>query len=210
MGLDWVVIAKQDGAREVNPTEAIGARRVDPADEEVMAILHDVWSEGDRAQPFADFVRGLAAQEVPPIVIPFGLGFEAALPAVRAEVQYYGYRGQALLPDGNRVLRQRQDAGWSSDTLYADMPDAAAIEARRLALAQALSAYAEANVSICALARRYYASFRAQDQAAGAAIEDEFTDQDMADHVFEIFAVLGAIDWLAFWSDKGFRIAADH
>lgn len=210
MGLDWVVLAKERDGVEINPTEAIGAKRASRDDPEVMDELRRIWEAGDQSQPFDGFVEDAVSQVVPPIVVTFGSGFEAAIPAVRAEVQYYGFRGKAIEPKGNRVSAFAERNGHDLSWLYGDLESQGDIEAKIAQLVQIIDHYRRGNPDITSLAESYYHAWRQRNLAEMEKFEQAFeSDPDAEDHLFELYAFFGVIDWLRFWSDKGFKIAAD-
>ncbi len=116
MGLDWVVLAREEGDAEINPTEVIGAVRASRGDPDVVAALREIWAQQQSDDTFEEFLDHVVNQDPPPIVLPYGSDLSDAMPAVRAEAQYYGFRGKALEPSLSRVSaaaeRDGEDFGW--------------------------------------------------------------------------------------------------
>jgi hypothetical protein len=211
MGLDLVIMAKQQYGIEINPTEVIGARRASRDDPEVMERLRTVWDAGDKASTFDEFVDELIAREFPPVVIHFGDGFEAAIPAVAAEGQYYGYRGKAIEPAGNRISAFAESNGHDLSWLYGKHGTKRVIESRINLLQRILDGYRDDNAEITTITEEYYHVWRRRDFAELEKLEQSFPDDpDSKDHIFELYSYFGAIDWFRFWADKGFAIAAEY
>ena len=206
MGLDLVVLAKGN----LNPTDAIGARRADRNDTQVMEELRRIWNAGDQTITFDAFVDDAVSGEVPPIVIAYGEDFESAKPAVQAEVQYYGYRGKSIEPGHNRVAVFAEDNGHDMSWLYGELVTQAEIESTIGMLQQTLDEYLAKNTEIAPSAREYYQAWLRRDAEEPEEIVQLFQDDPEAqEHVFELFSFFGVIDWLRFWADKGFIIKGD-
>lgn len=85
------------------------------------------------------------------------------------------------------------------------------IEAKIHLLQQILPNYRRENAEITSLAERHYGAWRRRDSAEAQKIEQTFQDDpETEEHVFELYSLFGAIDWLRFWADKGYKIAADY
>jgi len=211
MGLDWVVVAREDGEVPVYPTEILGARRASRDDSEVLAELRRIWESGAQESSFDEFVEQLVSQEVPPVVIGFGEGCESAAPAVVAEGQYYGYRAKAIEPSLNRISVFAEQNGIEMDWLYDQMRSEAEIRERIELLETIFDRYRSENPEIVRDGEMFYADWR---RAPGEWMDHEEKyaggDAEVEEHLFEIYAFLGAIDWLRFWADKGFQIAAEY
>lgn len=65
MGLDWIVLAKEQDGLEINPTEVIGSRRANRDDPEVMKELRRIWEAGNQTTKFDQFVDELVSREIP-------------------------------------------------------------------------------------------------------------------------------------------------
>jgi hypothetical protein len=211
MGLDWIVLAKEQNGLEINPTEVIGSRRANREDPEVMEELRRIWEDGNQLTKFEQFVDELVSREIPPIVIPFASEFEAAIPAVRSEAQFYGFRGKTIEPYCNRISEYAERNGYDMSWLYGTFNTQVDIEAAISLLQQILSEYRTTNTQITSLAEKYYRAWRRHDSAEAQRMEEAFeTDPEIEDHVLELYSYFGAIDWLQFWSDKGFKIVAEY
>jgi hypothetical protein len=211
MGLDWVVIAKEENEREINPTDILGVRRASKTDPEVVERLRELYADRGEHLSFDDWLDSLVANDPPPIVISFGEDCRDAIPGVQAEVQYYGFRGKALEPDINRVSAFAVEDGRSLDWLWNDHDTTEQIDASVKWISDVLDAYNPSNQKAFDLAKRRFDAWRRQDTVAISKIDDETaSDPDLEDHVFAIFAYLSARLWLSFWAGKGFRIAADY
>jgi hypothetical protein len=211
VGLDWIVLAKEQDGVEINPTDVIGSRRATRDDPEVLSELRRIWAAGDQANTFDQFVDELVSRDVPPVVILYGKGFEAAIPAVQAEVQFYGFRGKAIEPNRNRVSAFAERNGHDISWLYGEFATQTDIEKAINLLQRILSDYRREAVEITSLAERYYGTWRRRDSIEMQKIEQELKgDPDLEDHVLELYSFIGAIAWLQFWADKGFKIAADY
>lgn len=211
MGLDWVVLGKEADGAYINPTEIIGARRASRTDPEVMAEMLRIWESGDKEISFQNFVEDLVSREVPPIVIQYGDEFEGALPAVMAEAQYYGYRAKAIEPDLNRISVFAERSGIKMDWLYGNMENESEIRERIQLLEKILDLYRSENSAVVELAEKFFADWRhARKDALDNMDKYSGGDAETEEHLFEIFGFIGAIDWLRFWSDKGFAVAADY
>ena len=211
MGLDLVVLAKEKDGVEINPTDAIGARRANRDDAQAMEALRRIWEAGDRAATFDAFVDDVVSREVPPIVILYGEDFESAMPAVRAEVQYYGFRGKAIEPAGNCVSAFAEQNGHDMSWLYGELNTQAEIESKIELLQSILDGYRGENAEITSIAEGYYQAWRQRDAAELEKLEQSFRNNpETAEHVFQLFSFIGAIDWFRFWVDKGFAIVADY
>ncbi|HEV7668588.1 MAG TPA: hypothetical protein VGS22_08700 [Thermoanaerobaculia bacterium] len=211
MGLDWVVLDREIDGTQVNPTEVLGAKRATRIDPEVLNEMRRIWETGDREVPFEEFVEGLVSRETPPIVISYGEGFEAAIPAVKAEAQYYGYRAKAIEPDVNRISAFAVANGISMDWLYDEMCSPAEILQKIQILEKVFDRYRVANSPAVQLAEKYDEEWKRRGKKSRVPMS-EFSGGDaaMEEHLYEIHAFLGAIEWLRFWSDKGFEIVADY
>ena len=121
MGLDWVVLEKEQNGRMVNPTEVIQAKRATRDDAEVLVGMLSIWKSGDQSIAFEDFVEEAVSSEIPPIVIPFGEGFQNAIPAVQAEVQYYGYRAMVLETRLNCVSQFGERSGYDFSWIFGQL-----------------------------------------------------------------------------------------
>ncbi len=211
MGLDLVVLAKEHNGVDINPTDVIGARRANRDDRQVMDELRRIWESGDQATAFDNFVDNVASCDVPPIVIQYGDGFASAMPAVRAEVQYYGFRGKAIEPASNRVSAFAERNGHDMSWLYGELATQTEIESTIDLLQSILEDYRRENAEITSRAEQFYRAWRRREFAEHERLEQSFRDDPgTEEHIFELFAFFGAIDWLRFWADKGFTIAADY
>ena len=129
---------------------------------------------------------------------------------MRAEAQYYGFRAKAIEPRYNRIAAFAEGRGHDFSWLFGKLEARSEIEGRIADLEKALDRYRRENLEICDFAERYYSAWREGRPKDMAALEEQMgATADLEDHVYELFSVLGAIDWLRFWSDKGFRIAAE-
>jgi hypothetical protein len=79
MGLDWVVLEKEQNGIMVNPTDIIKAKRATRDDAEVLVEMLSIWKAGNQSITFEDFVEDAVSSEIPPIIIPFGEGFQNAI-----------------------------------------------------------------------------------------------------------------------------------
>ncbi|GAB5406967.1 MAG: hypothetical protein Aurels2KO_51980 [Aureliella sp.] len=211
MGLDLVVLAKEQHGVDINPTDVIGARRANRDDPQVMDELRRIWESGDQTATFDAFVDDVVSRDVPPIVIQYGDGFESAIPAVRAEVQYYGFRGKAIEPAGNRVSAFAERNGHDMSWLYGDLATQSDIESRIALLQRIIDEYRRENAEVTSTAEQCYQAWRRRDFAEYEKMKQSFRDDpETEQHVFEVFSFFGAIDWFRFWVDKGFTIAADY
>ena len=173
-----------------------------------MDELRRIWESGDQAATFETFVDDVVSRDVP---IQYGDGFESAIPAVRAEVQYYGFRGKAIEPAGNRVSAFAERNGHDMSWLYGELGTQAEIESKINLLQRILDDYRRENAEITSMAEQYYQAWRRRDFAEHEKIEQSFPDDPQTEeHVFELFSFFGAIDWFRFWAGKGFTIAADY
>ena len=211
MGLDWVVLAKEVNEVEINPTEVIGAKRATRDDPHIVNEWRLIWQEGDQVMTFEEFLTDATSRQIPPIVIPFGEGFHDAIPAFQAEVQYYGYRGKVIEPELNCVSEFAEQNGYDMSWIYGEMATQSDIEERINLLEKIFNKYKFSHSKIASAGERYFLSWRQQQVTEVDHIEQELEhDADKEKIIFEIFGFLGAIEWLRFWSDKGFEIVADY
>jgi hypothetical protein len=211
MGLDWVVLGKEQNGIFINPTEVIKAKRATRDDVEVLAEMLSIWKDGDQSISFEDFVQDAVSSEIPPIIILFGDGFQNAIPAVQAEVQYYGYRGMALESRLNCVSRFAEQSGYDFSWIFGQLSSQDEIVGKIKELGQIYSAFQAANKELALEGEKYYRAWREQNKDLQDKLEQTYLkNSDNWDNVISIYGFLGAIDWLQFWSDKGFTIAADY
>jgi hypothetical protein len=209
MGLDWVVLAREEGQDTVQPTEVLGAKRATDNDDDVINRLRDIWAGGEKGgQSFDEFLTTMRAQEVPPIVIGFGPDAQAAVPAVRAEGQYYGFRAQALDPQSNSLSAWAAKHGQGFNWLYQPMAGESQINEGVQELAHVLGQFRSAQPDIAALGDQYYTAW--QSRQRDEELERQVVKPELQELVFDVFAYLGAIAWLTFWSTKGFKIAPEY
>ena len=210
MGLDWVVLSRTEGEHEINPTEVIGAVRATRHDPAVIDALRGIWESQGSDDSFDAFLDAVTTKEPPPIVIPFGPDARTAMPAVRAEVQYYGYRGKALEPELNRISAAAENEGEDLGWMWGRLSSRSEIESRISELERILAGHRTQNEVVCSVADEFFSAWQTVDEDQLREFEARFSsDTELGDHVFEVFSYLGAIAWLQFWSDKGFVIAAD-
>lgn len=210
MGLDWVILAKEVNRIEINPTEVIGAKRATRDDPLVVNELRLIWQDSDQAMTFDEFLTEVTSREIPPVVIPFGEGFQDAIPAVQAEVQYYGYRGKAIEPEFNCISEFAEQNGQDMSWIYGEMVAQSDIEEKINLLEGIFNRYKSIYPEIATAGEQYFLAWHQQRSVELDQIEQDLTnDIDKEKIVFEIFGFLGAIEWLRFWSDKGFKIVAD-
>jgi hypothetical protein len=211
MGLDWVVLEKEQNGILINPTEVIKAKRATRDDAEVLVEMLSIWKSGDRSITFEHFVEDAVSNEIPPIIIPFGAGFQNAIPAIQAEVQYYGYRGMALEPRLNCVSRFADQSGYDFSWIFGQLSTQDEIVSKIKELEQIYEAFQSANKKLALEGEKYYRSWREQNKDLQDKLEQTYLKNDKYwDDIISIYGFLGAIDWLRFWSDKGFTIAADY
>jgi hypothetical protein len=212
MGLDWVVLEKKQDGVLVNPTEAIQAKRATRNDADVLAEMLFSWKSGDQTLTFEDFVEDAVSLEIPPVVIPFGDGFQDAIPAVQAEVQYYGYRGMVLEPRLNCVSRFAEQSGYDLSWIFGQLTTHDEIESKIKELEQIYGLFQSANKELAFEGEKYYRSWREQKKDLQINLEQTHFDRGESywNDILSVYGFLGAIDWLSFWSDKGFTIAADY
>ena len=150
MGLDWVVIAKEENGREINPTDILGVRRASKTDPEVVERLRELYSDRGERLSFDDWLDSLVTADPPPIVIPFGEDCRDAIPGVQAEVQYYGFRAKALEPEINRVSAFAVEDGRSLDWLWNDHDTTEQIDAsvQQYAMDQKLTSAGTVTVAL--------------------------------------------------------------
>lgn len=210
MGLDWVVLAKEVNRVEINPTEVIGAKRATRDDPLIVNEMRLIWQDGDQTMTFDEFLTDTTSRDIPPILIPFGEGFQDAIPAFQSEVQYYGYRGKAIEPGLNCVSEFAEQNGYYMSWIYGEMATQSDIEERINSLEEIFNKYKSDYPEIASVGERYFLAWRQQQSAEVDQIEQDLEhDTDKEKIIFEIFGFLGAIEWLRFWSDKGFEIVAD-
>jgi hypothetical protein len=211
MGLDWVVLEKEQNGIFINPTDVIKAKRATRDDAEVLAEMLSIWKSGDQSITFEDFVDDTVSNEIPPIIIPFGDGLQSAIPAVQAEVQYYGYRGMALESRLNCVSRFAEQTGYDFSWIFGQLSSQDEIVGKIKELEQIYEAFKSANKELALEGEKYYRSWREQNKDLQEKLEGIYLKKDKYwNDIISIYGFLGAIDWLWFWSDKGFTIAADY
>jgi hypothetical protein len=211
MGLDWVVLEKKQNGFLVNPTEIIQAKRAIHDDAEVLAEMLSIWESGDQSITFEDFVEDAVSNEIPSIVIPFGDGFQDAIPAVEAEVQYYGYRGMVLEPRLNCVSRFAEQLDYDFSWIFGQLTTQDEIVGKINELEQIYEAFQSTNRELALEGEKYYYAWREQNKGLQDELERTYLNNGKYwDDILSIYGFLGAIDWLQFWSDKGFTIAADY
>ena len=212
MGLDWVVLEKEQNGILVNPTEAIQPKRATRNDADVLAEMLFIWKSGDQSISFEDFVEDAVSLEIPPIVIPFGDGFQSAIPAVQAEVQYYGYRGMVLEPSINCVSRFAEQSGYDFSWIYGELTTQDEIVGKINELEQIYESFRSVNKELAAEGKKYYHCWREQNKDLQDKLDKTYFDKGASywNDIQSIYGFLGAIDWLRFWSDKGFTITADY
>jgi hypothetical protein len=211
MGLDWVVLEKEQNGILINPTEVIKAKRATRDDSEVLVGMLSIWKSGDQSITFEDFVEDAVSNEIPPIIVPFGDGFQNAIPAVQAEVQYYGYRGMALEPRLNCVSRFAEQSGYDFSWIFGQLSTQDEIVGKIKELEQIYEAFQSANKNLALEGEKYYRAWREQNKDIQDKLEQAYLKNgEYWDDIISIYGFLGAIDWLRFWSNKGFTIAADY
>jgi hypothetical protein len=211
MGLDWVVLEKEQNGILINPTEVIKAKRATRDDAEVLVEMLSIWKSGDQSITFEDFVEDAVSNEIPPIIVPFGDGFQNAIPAVQAEVQYYGYRGMALEPRLNCVSRFAEQSGYDFSWIFGQLSTQDEIVGKIKELEQIYEAFQSANKNLALEGEKYYRAWREQNKDIQDKLEQAYLKNgEYWDDIISIYGFLGAIDWLRFWSNKGFTIAADY
>jgi len=211
MGLDWIVLGKEQNGVWVNPTEVIQAKRATRNDAEVLAEMLFIWKSGDQSLSFEDFVENAVSLETPPIIIQFGTGFEKAIPAVQAEVQYYGYRAKVIEPRLNCVSRFAEQAGYDFSWIFGQLATQNEIVGRIRELEQIYKSFQVASEELTSEGEKYYQAWREQNKDLQDELEQRnFDNAEYWEDVLSVYGFLGAIDWLLFWSDKGFTVAADY
>jgi hypothetical protein len=211
MGLDWVVLEKEQNGILINPTEVIKAKRATRDDAEVLVEMLSIWKSGDQSITFEDFVEHAVSNEIPPIIIPFGAGFQNAIPAVQAEVQYYGYRGMVLESSLNCISRFAEQSGYDFSWIFGRLSTQDEIVSKINELQRIYEAFQLANKKLALEGEKYYRSWYEQNKDLQDKMEETyFKNGKYWDDIISIYGFLGAIDWLRFWSDKGFTIAADY
>ena len=211
MGLDWVVLEKEQNGVLVNPTEAIQARRATRNDAEVLAEMLFIWKSGDQSLSFEDFVEEAVSSKIPPIVIEFGKDFQDAIPAVQAEVQYYGYRGMVLEPRLNCVSQFAEQSGYDFSWIFGQLTTQDEIIGKIKELEQIYESFQSANKELALEGEKYYRAWREQNKDLQDKLEQtHINNGEYWDDILSVYGFLGAIDWLRFWSDKSFTIAADY
>jgi len=212
MGLDWVVLEKEQNGILVNPTEVIQAKRATRNDAEVLAEMLSIWKSGDQLLSFEEFVEDAVSQEIPLVVIPFGDDVHNAIPAFQAEVQYYGYRGMVLEPRTNCISRFAEQSGYDFSWMFGELTTQDEIVGKIKELEQIYRNFQSANPELTLEGENYYQAWREQNQDLQDKLEE--TDHKKGESywkdILSVYGFLGAIDWLRFWSDKGFTIAADY
>ena len=182
-------------------------------------------------ESFEAYLDEVLASEVPPIVINFGKGCEDAVPVWQAYAQYYGFRAKAL--DSNNLITEFGEArGVESSWMWGDMEDQSEIEAAIARLEQLIEALKAAKPDEFKAAEERLRRVRDAkdpeererlDLEMGVFPEDflgQYTAEEMSavqrraresggQLARDLEAYYGAIKWLRFWSDKGFKIAAD-
>lgn len=211
MGLDWVLLEKEEDGVWVYPTETIQAKRATRNDAEVLAEMLFIWKSGDQSLSFEDFVENAVTLETPPIVIQFGEGYEDAIPAVQAEVQYYGYRAKVIEPRLNCVSRFAEQAGYDLSWIFGQLTCRAEILDKINELERIYESFQSTNKELTHEGEKYYRAWREQNKDLQDELEQRYFNNDTYwDDILSVYGFLGAIDWLRFWSDKGFTIAADY
>ena len=212
MGLDWVVLEKEQNGVLVNPTETIQAKRATRNDAEVLAQMLSIWKSGDQSLSFEEFVEDAVSPEIPPVVIPFGNGFQDAIPAFQAEVQYYGYRGRVLESRINCISRFAEQSGYDFSWIFGELNTQDEIVGKIKELEQIYRSFLAANKELALEGEKYYRAWREQNKDLQDKLEDTYFNKGEAywNDILSVYGFLGAIDWLRFWSDKGFTIAADY
>jgi len=210
MGLDWVVIAKVKGGKEINPTDILGVKRASRSDSEVMEILRDIHTSREEQTDFDDWLDSLIAQDPPPIIIPFGPESRNAIPGIEAEAQYYGFRGKALEPKFNRLSTFAVSKGRSMEWIWEDQETEKEINASIRRLTSTLEEYSHLHPQPYKIAKQRFESWYSDDTEEVSTIDEKIaSDPELQEQVIDIFAYLAAISWLTFWQDKGFVIVAD-
>jgi hypothetical protein len=263
MGLDWVVIAKEENGVEINPTEVLGAKRLEPGtkDPEVLSAVRQMYDDHlakleqqahtdskpgllkrifgaketkKRVPTFEEFINELTSHyEYPPVVVPFGEEAKEAIPKIPATEQYYGYRGQALLPDVNGISRFAENKGEDLSWMHQELKTQSEIEDKITILQKILQLFEQAYPHEFVKAKetlgRYHDPNVPQEEKRKIGLEagvfDFETVQSMDPAEIKSFqekaaespctfadleAYEGAVQWLTFWKDKGFSIAADY
>jgi hypothetical protein len=212
MGLDWVVLEKEQNGFVVNPTEVIQAKRATREDAEVLAEMLSIWKSGDQSLSFEEFVEDTVSQEIPPVVIPFGDGFQDAIPAFQAEVQYYGYRGMVLESRINCISRFAEQSGYDFSWIFGELTNQNEIVGKIKELEQIYKSFQPANRDLILEGEKYYKAWRERNQDLQDKLEEAYLSKGESywNDILSVYSFLGAIDWLRFWSDKGFIIAADY
>lgn len=212
MGLDWVVLEKVQNGVVVNPTETIQAKRATRDDAEVLAEMLSIWKSDNQSLSFEDFVEDAVSQEIPPIVIPYGNKFQDAIPAFQAEVQYYGYRGMVLEPRINCVSRFAEQSGYDFSWIFGELTTQDEIVGKIRELEQIYKSFQSAKDELALEGEKYYRAWRQQNQKLQDNLEQTYVNKGEPywNDILSVYSFLGAIDWLRFWSDKGFTIAADY
>jgi hypothetical protein len=212
MGLDWVVLEKEVNGVVTNPTDIIQAKRATRNDAEVLAEMLSIWKSGDQSLSFEEFVEDAVSQEIPPVVIPFGDGVHNAIPAVQAEVQYYGYRGMVLEPRINCISQFAEQSGYDFSWIFADLNTQDEILGRIQELEQIYRDFQSVNHELALEGNNYYQAWRERNQDLQDKLEETYFKKGASywNDILSIYGFLGVIDWLRFWSDKGFIIAADY
>jgi hypothetical protein len=241
MGLDWIVLAKEEDGREVNPTEVLGVKRLErnTQDPEILSVVQESYeqhleqlrrkpldrpswlgrilgrkAEAPRLPTLDEFVESiLERSEIPPVVVPFGPDARGAVPEVVAEVQFYGYRGKALEPDCNGISRVAEQQGHDLSWLYGDFETREEIEEKIGLLKAMLAEFERAHPESLESARDELARLRdpstPEEEKLRLEIQSTEGNAESACTSMDLAAVEGAIRWLEFWADKGFKIAAD-
>ncbi len=170
--------------------------------------------------------------DVPPIVIHFGEGFEDAIPEVIAEAQYYGFRAKALDDPNPITVWAVQNGVVEESWMWGDMESRAEIEQAIIRLEQSIEEFKSAHPDEFAAAEernRKLEQTEDPDERERLLLEmGVFVEESLGKYSPEDFGAIkrraeetgarlssdlepyyGAIKWLRFWSDKGFKIAAD-
>lgn len=199
MGIDWVVLDKEENGRTIDPWMTLGARRLDLQDPETVAAFRAIydhrlslvdpptvrkwWQFGAAepkerrafreywSRPFQAVLADAAAEKPPPVMIECAPGNEDGLAAICGAARTCDFRGNELREEFNAVVREM---GLDDTPFWNDMSIA---EMRQVA-----------DDLEAALAR-----YRAETTERDAESEE---------------TVVAGVRWLRYWAGKGHAVTA--
>jgi hypothetical protein len=116
-----------------------------------------------------------------------------------------------LEPRLNCVSQFGEQSGYDFSWLFGQLSTQDEIISKIKELEQIYEAFQSANNELAIQGEKYYRSWCEQNKELQDELEKTYLDNGKYwDDIISIYGFLGAIDWLKFWSDKGFTIAADY